>query len=463
MKTLNVISCLGLLLPCLSMAQSLGFSGAAQPDSQKSMTSGGSTLMLMPFKYVGPVTAEKSTTEPVIQRPPSQQKIVDLNAAGDYAAVGTEGLALMLNEKVDEELQLIVANSLAWTGRTKEAVPAYQGLTKGKYVNEATVGLANIIRWRGRDDQALPLYQSVLSRDSSNADALEGVEMASRELAARTTIGVAGSSDSGDTQRRSGFINHRWRDGSGVNIFEIETSGVRDWIQPTTPQVTQQEITARYQSLDLALKPSLELSHSSSPNPAFFGTARVKLLDDQITLSAGLVNWGRIANNPTALSSGLSARYFGANATQAFTQGTVTGRFDFYDISDGNAIVTTGLNFNSAWRPLGSNVKPFAGFETRSAKVSSKNYWSPSQGSGTAFGGLIAEWGESEWNFFSSAQLGTRLYGDAGASWSVSAGGKRWLSTDVALNLNLWSMASWRDNATYRAQSINVNLEKLWR
>ena len=124
--------------------------------------------------------------------------------------------------------------------------------------------------------------------------------------------------------------------------------------------------------------------------------------------------------------------------------------------------MTTKLNLSSAWRPIGSHFTPFVGIETREAKFNTPNYWSPSEGSGTLYAGLLGEWGSADWNFYASGQTGARLYGDAGASWSVSAGGKRWLSKDVALSMNLWSMASTRDNATYRAQSANLNLEKLW-
>ena len=417
--------------------------------------------MLAPFKYIAPASAETSSSEPTIKRPPNQQRIIELNSAGDYQATGTEGLALLMNEKVDDELQLIVANSLAWTGRISDAIPAYQILTKGKFSNEANVGLANIYRWRGREDQALPLYKSVLDKDPANADALEGIALATRELRPRTTLGFGRSSDSSDTQHRSRLLNHRWRDASGANIFEVEASGVRDWL-PTPVEATQQEVAVRYQNLDMTLKPSLEISMPTQLDSTLFGTGRIKLFDDQVSVGAGLVNWGKKAINPNALNAGLTATYLGVDASQSFSMGSLTGRLDYFSISDGNTVVTSSLNFNSAWRPLGSHFKPFAGVETRVAKYSTPNYWSPSLGSGTAFAGLMGEWGEADWNFNASGQLGARLYGDAGSSWSASAGGRKWLTSDLALSANLWSMASWRNSAAYRSQSLNVNLEKLW-
>ncbi len=421
--------------------------------------------MLAPFKYIPPPSPGKSeeAQENRPKRNPDQQRIADLNAAGNYQAVGTEGLALLSKEKPDEALQLIIANSLAWTGRLKEAVLTYQGLTTGQYANDANVGLANIQRWRGRDEQAMPIYRRVLASEPGHAAALEGAALASRELSPRTQLSFGGSSDSSDMQRRSATINHRWRDGSGTNIMEVETSGVRDRLP--TSQAEQQDVTLRYEGLNLPLKPSMELSMPTQADRTLYGSARIRFAqDEQASLTVGRVNWGRMASNANALALGLSASHIGMTVAHGFTFGSLQGRFNYYDISDNNQLLTTSLHLASAWRPIGSNFKPFIGMETRGAKFNTpNNYWSPAQGSGTLYAGLMGEWGSADWNFYASGQTGVRLYGDAGTSWSVSAGGKRWLSKDVALSMNLWSMASWRNNAAYRAQSASVNLEKLWR
>lgn len=441
--------------------------------------SGGAIQTAQPYQYVPPVSAglrdqaqppapplQKAAISPqsgaeLPKKGAAEQRILDLNAAEDFSAVGTEGLALLATEKPDDALQLIIANSLAWTGRLNEAVPTYQGLVNGKYANEANVGLASIQRWRGRDDQAMPLYQRVLAADPGNAGALEGIELATRELVPRTLVSFGGSIDSSDMQRKSTTVNHRWRDRSGTNIMEVETSGVRDELP--TSDASQQDVTLRYRALDLALKPSLELSMPTKSSRNLYGKAHLVFDDYNMSLDVGRVNWGKIATNPNALASHLAATTVGLEATQSLSVGDLTGRIDYFDISDGNNILTSSLRLASKWRPFGSHIKPFVGMETREASFNTPNYWSPSQGFGTAYVGLLGEWGRADWNFFTSAQAGAALYGDAGTSWSVSAGGKRWLSNDVAIGLNLWSMASWRDNAAYRAKSVIVNLEKLWR
>lgn len=465
-KVKPVSQALALLLffwgqPTISQAEALdegstvGRSGVVTPS--------GNPMLLAPFIYIPPTGANKSQQVEAEhpKRSADQQRIVDLNAAAKYQAVGTEGLALMAKEEVDAQLQLIVANSLAWTGRLKEAVPTYQGLAKGELANEANIGLANIYRWRGRDDQAAPMYRAVLAAAPDNSDAQEGLALTSRELSPKTTLSFGGATDSSETVRRSATINHRWRDTGGSNIMEIETSAVRDELP--TAAAGQQEVSFRYQNLGLELKPSFKLSMPTKTDSSVYGSVRIQLLEDQVSLEGGRVNWGRMVVNPNALAAHLSASHAGISASHSFEYGNLSGNLNYYDISDGNVVQTGGLQFSSAWRPIGNNLKPFVGIETRSARFNTSSYWSPVDGSGALFAGILGEWGAADWNIFASAQSGTRLYGDAGQSWSLSAGGKRWLSTDVAISLNLWSMASTRDNATYRASSAAVNLEKLWR
>jgi hypothetical protein len=456
-RTLFLTSC---VMAGALHAQVAGFPTGPGSEGKTTLDSA-NNLILQPFKYIAPANAEaQAAKNDKPPRPPAQQQVVDLNAAGDYQAAGTQGLALLATEKVDDELQLIIANSLAWTGRVKEAIPTYQAISGGPVGNAATVGLANINRWQGRDDLALPMYRKVLDTEPTNDDALSGAAMASRGLAPKTTFRWGGAQDSSDLQRRSGSIAHQWRDASGANIYEVEAEGFRDWLP--TAQAVQKDLTVRYKNLDTPLKPSLELSMTTELKPALYGVGRVTVLDDRMTLALGRVDWGKSSANPNASFVGTAANYAGAQFNQSFSMGSINAKADFYNISDGNTITTTGLTFNSAWRPLGSHFKPFVGAETRSAKFNAPNYWSPATGYGAAFAGLLGEWGEDNWNLFASAQLGAPLYGEAGHSWSVSAGGKYWLTQDIALGGNLWSMSSIRDGVAYRAKSLDVYLEKLW-
>ncbi len=466
-KLTSLLICMG--LPFISWAQTGELSINPSLDRKGTAAPPGSVIPIEPFKYIPPAGAGKTLEAlEAIKRTPEQQRILDFNTAGNYQAAGTEGLALMTKEKLDDDLQLIVANSLAWTGRIKEAIPTYQGLIKGKYANEANIGIANVFRWSGRDDQAAPLYRTVLASDPENKDAIEGLELSNRELKPRTTVSFGGSRDSSEIQVRVATINHRWRDNSGSRIMEIEASAVRDTLP--TVQTRQPEATFRYQALDLALKPSLEISSASklsvngNNNGAnLFASGQISLLDDQLSLRAGRINWGRISTNPNGLAANLAAWNAGLTWNQDLPFGRLTASGNYYNISDGNRIVTSSVNLKSSWRPLGSHFTPFVGFETRDAKFSSSNYWSPAQGYGAAYAGVIAEWAGPEWNFYTSVQGGVPLYGDAGNSWSVQTGGKRWVTSDVAIGFNAGVLSSKRDSAEYKSKSASVSVEKLWK
>ena len=190
-------------LALTALGQTTDFAPSALGGRQSIATPAAESLFLAPFKYIAPSAVDNAaTTSPAPveanpapapapaptqpKRKANQQRIVDLNAAGDYQAAGTEGMALLAREKPDDELQLIIANSLAWTGRLKEAIPAYQGLRAGKLADQASVGLASIYHWRGRDDQAVPLYRAVLANDPDNSNALEGLNFATRETSPHT-------------------------------------------------------------------------------------------------------------------------------------------------------------------------------------------------------------------------------------------------------------------------------------
>jgi hypothetical protein len=383
---------------------------------------------------------------------------VDLNNAGDYQAVGTAGLALQASGGMDDELKLIFANSLAWTGRLTQAMQAYQGLTGGKLAKEANIGLANIDRWLGYDHRAIPIYRSVLDIDPENPDALLGLELASRELSPRTLLTYGGSIDSSNLNTRAVTANHRWRDSTGANIMEVETSRFRASLP--TIEADQKDATFRYRSLDREYKPSFELSTIGN---AVFGGVGASYGDRPILAELGYINWGRFSSNPNAIAANLTATHLGLQASHGFSFGKLVGRLDGYGISDGNSIWTSSLRLSPNWRPLGSHFKPLLGIETRDAKFNTLNYWSPALGYGSMYVGLLGEWGGADWNLYASGQIGRPLYGEAGDSWSWTAGGKWWVISDVAVSLSLWGLSNQRDNANYRANTFLVGLEKLWR
>jgi hypothetical protein len=414
------------------------------------------------FKYIPAISTgapNPSVSGPI--RKSEQQRIADLHTAGNYTQAGIEGLGVLATEQPDDELRLIIANSLAWSGRLNEATATYQTITDETLVNDANVGIANVLRWRGMDHLASPIYREILAQRPDHNDALLGLEMAQRELSPRTTVTLGGNSDSSEFRRGAATINHRWRDESGFNVTEIELNGVRD-AQPGV-EFAQQDVTFRYQALGAQYKPAVELSAPTGEDRKLYGGLRVWMDDDRVQLDVGLINWGRIANNANAMQLGLSASHIGGIGKRDTEFGNVFGRLDYYNISDGNTVWGTDLRLTSNQRPFGAAVKPFVGLETHKSMFRSANYWSPSEGSGALYLGMQGEWAADEWSAYAAGQTGFALYGDAGTSWSLSGGVSRWMTRDVALSLKLWAMVSTRDSLAYRAQSAYVALEKLWR
>ncbi|QDL53087.1 tetratricopeptide repeat protein [Rhodoferax aquaticus] len=434
-------------------------------NRQSVTTPVGSALQIAPFKYVPPpgntAVEVQSAEEPSgPKRSATQQRVVDLSNAGNYKAASQVGVELLKNEKADDALQLIIANSLAWTGQLKQAIPAYEKLTKGELANAANIGLANIENWRGNPEKAAPMFRAVLATEPNSTDAIVGLAQAERELRPKTSLTFGGTKDSSVIESRVATLNHRWRDESTMNVMEVETSGVRNWKDEN--QTDQRDVTFRYQALGLELKPSFEISMPTKADRSLYGGVRLSFNDAQETLDFGYINWSKTTVNPDGLAANLGASRIGAGSRRNYPFGDVSARVDLYSISDSNRIWTANVQLNSSWRPVGNNVKPFIGAENRTATFNTSNYWSPINGSGTLYGGLLGEWGVADWSLYASAQLSMPIYGDAGSGWAASAGGKRWITSDIALSMNLWAMSSWRDSATYRSQSANVTVEKLW-
>jgi hypothetical protein len=434
------------------------FAQERTPVSAGIATPGTTSIPVGPFEFVpSPRWTPPEQEKAGPQREGESKRLADLYAKGQYRTVGTDGLALLTKEKFDDQLRLYIANSLAWTSRLKDADKVYDSLKGTAYAKDALLGQANLNRWQQKLNTAEPLYREVLKTDPKNKDAIEGLELSERSTRPKTTVTVGGLNDSSNVQMRYWTANHTWRDASRSNIWELETSRIQ--AQNLALRAWQSDLTVRYRMLETPFKPKFE---ASADGTKVFGSVGIELGALPISIDAGRVNWARLSNNPKALADHLSANRLGIQAIGSFDYGQVVGRADLFKISDGNTITTSSLRWNPVWRPLGANIKPMIGIDTRNASFATASYWSPSQGYGSLYAGLSAEWSAKDWNLYATAAPGVRLFGEAGRSWSVSAGGKRWLNKDWAIGMNLWAMQSRRDSSEYKAQSLNFTLEHLW-
>jgi len=388
------------------------------------------------------------------------QALLQIYYDGDYVKVGHDGLELLLTEPWDHELRLIVANSLAWTGYGNDAAIQYEALAGTAYAKEAALGLANVKRWNGRSDRAAPLYQQVLNTEPDNKDAQEGLTLASRELRPKTTVRLGHPTDSSDTSRNSASLSHSWRDSAGVQIFELGVSAIKD--ERRNLQVTQRDMTFGYTHLDAPLAPQIELSAQQAPTTRLFGAVKLKVMDAPAYVSLGHINWGKLAFDPNALSSNLTANHLGAHASLPSPIGQWRLAYNSYYISDNNVIQDARMQYVPAWQPFGTpDIKAFLGFEGRKARRNDPRYWSPENGNYNALVGVNAEWVNTVWQRYLSAQYGFPIGGNSANTWSVSAGIKRWLNADWAVGLDLWAMDTPRSGG-YKAKSVSLHVERLW-
>ena len=405
-------------------------------------------------------------TTPTFAQKTTPAQLEQLYFAGQYADVGTQGLAWLSEQKTQKTepaLRLKIANSLAWSNRLETAIGQYEDLVRNTdQASAARLPLANALRWSGRSDLALPHYERAAKDDIQNTDAAAGLEYAQRELRPRTTVQLGRNQDSGDMGILSGTVTHRWRDESWQQIYEVEVDVQNEYQGPLGPNPHHRGTTLRYENVGMVWKPVLTLDLQTHPHTGLYGGVKIKLGTLPIHVEVARENFGLTAASARALNAGLTATRVGIEGRWSGNMATVSGRVGFSDISDQNTLRTTSFKLTPAWRPLGAAVKPYIGVDTRDVKFNTPNYWSPTAGSGTLGLGATAEWVEKDWFFLFGGQIGARLYGEAGNSNSASVGGQRWLNKDTAITANLWGMSSIRDGARYRAHSVNVKLDRLW-
>jgi len=406
--------------------------------------------MLMPLSALCQNTLASTT-------PPSlTQRYYD----GDYATVANQGAALLLIQPWDNELRYFVANSLAWTGRTDEAIPQYQALDGTTFSHEAQLGLANIYRWNGRPDRAQPLYQQVLNDQPDNKDAVNGLILTQRELRPKTSISVENFHDSDQTSIHSLALKQQWRASDTAQQIEIEA----DVAQNTRPGLNQNQsdLTLRYANPNALLEPKAEVSLQTTPDSRLFGKLSLSLSGTPLAITAGRVNWAKLAQNPFAIAQGLTANDIGGNIDYTSTLGRWRATYLASEISDANLVQDASFLYTPAWQPFTSpDIKAYVGVNGHKARFATPLYWSPAPGNYYGLIGLNAEWVSTVWSNVVAAQYGLPLSAGITSSWSLTAGAHRHLGQDWALGIDLTAQSAQRSTA-YSAQYVTFSLEKLW-
>ena len=407
-------------------------------------------LQLRPYLYVPGQVAEQQP-----ERPPAQQRLIELNLNGEYARLGREGLALMKKEKLDDELKFIVANGLAWSGRLHAAERIYQDLLGGDQALNARVALANIQRWQGKDYLAASMYKEVLASNPDHAEAREGLALTQDSWRPRLRVANTGTIDSYDVRTQTLSANYRWPSKGGARVTEVELAGIAQRM----PGLHSGEyvVSARHQADDLPMKPIVQVALGKK----LYGDVSVQPTRLPIRVHSGKVDWGVYSLNPGALKKALHARNTGISGNFNGRLGRASLRLDDYKVSDGNSVQTGMFRYNPPIR-IGKHLRPVLGIENRQTKFNSPDYWSPAGGYTSGIAGIEGEWSGPRWNAAAELQKGWRIHGEAGGSWGAAVSGSYKLDDKWSVGGNAFALGSRRDGKGYRAQSVTLFVERRW-
>ena len=380
--------------------------------------------------------------------------------AGSYLLAAKLGAKALVDEPANHALRLVVANSLAWSGRLDAAIEQYEKLAGTKLDSAGKIGVANIYRWRSKPVLAEPIYAAVLRVDPSNADALEGQKLAQRDMRLTVLKDLSYSKDStglsrvynassvgGVTADRS----TRWRAGYGLGA-DRDALGRERYI----------ELNGSVQGLDWPFSPRLDLSVSREIGKTrLYGLINVDILPDAFGLQFGAVNWGRLSFNRNAQASGLKANRFGAYLNFSSLLGEARGRFDVYRVSDGNQVWDADFQLSPDWQPIPAGINWYAGVSAKSADRADPRYWSPVNTNLVGYLGIKKSWFFEKGDLAVGLQRGFKLSDDARNNYSVSANGKFWISDRMALGFEFGASDSSRAT-DYKQRFLGLQLQRLW-
>ena len=378
--------------------------------------------------------------------------------AGDYAGAARLGLPLV--EGGSQALRYAVANSLAWTGRYDEASAQYQELFGTPYDARARVGLANVMRWRGQAHVAEAYYHEVLAREPANADAIEGLALAGRDL--RPALTLRGTRTK-DNELRRDELTISYRRWSDDRRFRAEAGLLGARLSSSIGHWSPRGLFASAWAPALPLSPQVDASYydaDASAGARLFGSVQIEPVRDQIKVRVGRVDWGRTAFSAGATADGLTARTAGAVAEAGFAAGKLRARLDFYDISDGNKLADGEAQLTPSWQPLPWRLIWFGGVYLREADRDDPRYWSPSHTYGVAFAGVQRYWSFDNTELSATLRRGFKLTSSAGDSWSGGVGGKVWLRPNLALGVEGFVVDAPRPGS-YRMHQVGAYLQRL--
>ena len=380
--------------------------------------------------------------------------------AGDYWSVGSDGMDFLNTDPGNDEIRMIVADSLAWTGRYAEAITQYQKLAGTTLSDNAALGMANAYRWSGRPELAGLLYRQILTSRPDNPDAVDGLDRIDRELRPRTEITLGNKSDSNSVIQNSIEFNHYWRGEDAALKYELSLNASR--YMHSSVDTHQREINLRFKHSDMALAPTLDLSVQQEPVSKAFAKLRLKLINSpELHVTFGHVNWGYMAFQPQALLDGLDATQLGMDGSLLTRPGSISLVYNEYQVSDGNWLNESNLRFSPSWRPSGSEFRYYIGLSGRYASRNTPSYWSPDTGYLSTDIGFTNEWSLNGADYSIYAQRGFHASGEALNSYNMGFAAKQHIGHDWLASLSAGLLENQRADA-YHSKYLTLGVEMLW-
>jgi tetratricopeptide (TPR) repeat protein len=380
--------------------------------------------------------------------------------AGAYGRAAKLGAAALAQQPGNDSLRLIVANSLAWSGRLDAAVLQYEKLYGTPLENSGKIGIANVMRWRGRANEAEPIYEAILARDPSNKEAQEGKRLTDRELRPQVNKSVQLTGQTGGfTRIESSTMYGRYTEDRSLKWGAGYTLG-KDRKAPQADKFAS--IQGYVQAVNWPAAPRLDLSVADGFNKTrLYGLVSADLVPDTFGVRIGLVNWGHLATNSQAQAAGLFARRAGAYWNIGGDWGDLKTNLDAYRVSDGNFVWDAQATYTPAWQPVPQLFTWYTGVYAKAADKTAASYWSPSSTYGLALLGLKKSWYYDRGDLSVGFQAGFKLTDEARNNLSLSANGKYWFTESTALGFDLYAASSPRP-AEYKQRTLNINLLRLW-
>jgi tetratricopeptide (TPR) repeat protein len=379
--------------------------------------------------------------------------------AGDYDAAARLGLEVLTQAPGQHGLRFAVANSLAWTGRYDDATAQYRRLFGTAYDARARVGLANVLRWRGQAHLAEPYYLEALAGDPQNKDASDGLALAGRDLRPALTFRAARTDDKDLRRDELSLSYRRW---SADRRWRLEAGVLGGRQHSSLGNRSPRGLFASAWSPALPLSPQVEAAYYDADvrGARLFGSVQVEPIRERLKLRLGRVDWGRAAFSAAATADELTANALGLAGEASFGVGTLRGRLDLYDISDGNQVVDGEAQLTPRWQALPWRLTWFGGVYVREADREDPRYWSPRPAYGVAFIGLQRHWSFERGELGASIRRGVALSSTAGDSWSGGVNGRIRLGPDLALGMEAWMVDAPRPGS-YRVHHVGFFVQQL--